>query len=39
MSGEGMRVPINVMLVLPQVVLLPVAAALARRAGGRRAAY
>ena len=38
LGRDLLRAPVNVMLVLPQVVLLPAAAALARRAGWRRAA-
>ncbi|MCY4467984.1 MAG: hypothetical protein OXC08_04630, partial [Thiotrichales bacterium] len=38
LGRDLLRAPVNVMLVLPQVVLLPAAAALTRRAGWRRAA-
>ena len=38
LGRDLLRAPVNVMLVLPQVVLLPAAAALARRLGWRRAA-
>ena len=38
LGRDLLRAPVNVMLVLPQVVLLPAAAALARRAGWRRGA-
>ena len=37
LGRDLLRAPVNVMLVLPQVVLLPGAAALARRVGWRRA--